>query len=383
MTFEFATANRILFGPGRVKELPDHARRNGRSALLVTGRNNERSEASRRLLLARGVSVIPFSIDGEPTIECVKEGAAQTRYHTCDQVIAFGGGSVIDGAKAIAALATNRRPALDYLEVIGKGEPLDTKPLPVIAAPTTAGTGAEVTRNAVLTSPDDKIKVSLRHPMMVPAIALLDPELTYSLPPQLTASTGLDALAQLIEPFVSARANPLTDAICRDGISLVARSLESAFHKSEPAARKDMMLASLFGGLALANAGLGAVHGFAAPLGAMFEAPHGGLCAALLPGVMRANIQAARESAEKRPLLDRYDEVARRLTGMPAASAEDGALWVQELVGSFGLPRLSGYKVTREQFPAIIAKAKIASSMKANPIEFSDPQLNEILERSL
>jgi alcohol dehydrogenase class IV len=383
MTFEFATANRILFGPGRVKELPDHARNNGRSALLVTGRGHERSEASRRLLLARGISVIPFNVEGEPTIECVKEGAAQTRYHTCDQVIAFGGGSVIDAGKAIAALATNRRPALDYLEVIGKGEPLDTRPLPVIAVPTTAGAGAEVTRNAVLTSSEEKFKVSLRHPWMLPAIALLDPHLTHSLPPALTAATGLDALSQLIEPFVSARANPLTDAICREGISLAARSLEIAFHKNEPAARKDMMLASLFGGLALANAGLGAVHGFAAPLGAMFDAPHGAICAALLPGVMRANIQAAREISEKRALVERYDEIARRLTGNPAATAEDGALWVQERVSAFGLPKLSAYKVTQSQLPAIIAKAKNASSMKANPIEFSDAQLNEILQRSL
>lgn len=380
MTFEFATANRILFGPGRVKELPDHARQFSRSCLFVTGANTDRSEASRRLLMARGVGVTPFSIIGEPTIEAVKEGSAQTRYHNCDLVIGFGGGSVIDAAKAIAALATNRRPALDYLEVIGKGEPLETKPLPTIMVPTTAGTGSEVTRNAVLTSPEHRTKVSLRHVLMLPTLALLDPELTYSMPLAVTAATGLDALSQLIEPFVSNRAHPLTDGCCRQGMALVAQSLRNAFKTGSNAeARANMMTASLLGGLALANSGLGAVHGFAAPLGAMYSAPHGAICAALLPAVMRANIHRA---SEKKEVAARYEEVARILTGKPTATAEEGAHWVDALCDDVNIPPLSHFVHNRQDFPGIVAKAKATSSMRANPFALTDLELTEILQRS-
>lgn len=377
MNFEFATANRILFGPGRIQELPDLARKNGRSALLVIGSNSERSDNVRRHLAARGVTVVPFHIHREPTIEIANEGAAQTRYHTCDSVIGFGGGSVIDAAKAIAALATNRRPAIDYLELIGKGEPLLVPPLPMIAVPTTAGAGAEVTRNAVLTASEAKLKVSLRHHLMLPGVALIDPETTHSMPPGITAATGMDALSQLIEPFLSSRANPLTDALCRDGIGLAARALPRACKNgADSEARCDMALAALFGGLALANAGLGAVHGFAAPLGAMFNAPHGAICAALLGPVFRINTRAAASN-------DRFEEVARRLTGNPAARAEDGVEFVANLARSLNIPGLREYGVMRESFPKIITKAKNASSMKANPTALSDSDLEEILSLAL
>lgn len=377
MNFEFATANRIVFGPGRIQELPDLARKNGRSALLVIGSTGERSENVRRHLAGRGVTVVPFHIPGEPTIEIANEGAAQTRYHTCDSVIGFGGGSVIDAAKAIAALATNRRPAIDYLEVIGKGEPLVVPPLPTIAVPTTAGAGAEVTRNSVLTATGAKLKVSLRHQLMLPGVALVDPETTHSMPPAITAATGMDALSQLIEPFLSSRANPMTDALCRDGIGLVARALPQAFKNGADAeARRDMALAALFGGLALANSGLGAVHGFAAPLGAMFNAPHGAICAALLGPVLRVNSRAATSK-------ERFEEIARRLTGNPAARAEDGIEFVANLARSLNIPGLRQYGVLRESFPEIIAKAKNASSMKSNPAALSDADLQEILSLAL
>lgn len=377
MSFEFATANRILFGPGQFGELPELARKHGRSALLVIGSSSERSDALRRHLIARGVSITPFHVRGEPTMELANEGAAQTRYHTCDSVIGFGGGSVIDAAKAIAALATNRRPVIDYVEVIGKAQPLLVPPLPMIAVPTTAGAGAEVTRNSVLTASDAKLKISLRHRLMLPAIALVDPELTYSLPPRLTAATGMDALSQLIEPFVSNRANPLTDAICREGISQAAGSLQRAFKAgSDGQARRAMSLASLFGGLALANAGLGAVHGFAAPLGAMFNAPHGAICAALLAPVMRVNIRSI-QNAEK------FEEIARRLTGNPAARAKDGVTFIENLTRDLEIPKLSSHGIAREDFPQIIAKAKNASSMRANPAPLSDADLDEILSLAL
>src|SRR5208282_5705063 len=228
----------------------------------------------------------------------------------------FGGGSAIDAAKAIAAMLTNKGELLDYVEIIGRGKPLTQPSAPFIAVPTTAGTGSEVTRNAVLASPEHRVKVSLRSPLMLPRVAVVDPELTYALPPAITASTGLDALTQLIEPFVCARANPMVDALCIEGIRRAARSLREVVHQNPgKSAREDMALASLFGGIALANAGLGAVHGFAGPMGGMFAAPHGALCAALLPGVMAANVAALRRRQPGGEGLRRYDEIARLLTG--------------------------------------------------------------------
>jgi alcohol dehydrogenase class IV len=376
MNFEFATANRIIFGAGQIKLLPDLARAHGTSALVVVGKESERTQSIRQMLAARGISVTTFNVPCEPTIELVTEGAGKARLEKCNAVIAIGGGSVMDAGKAIAALATNRRPTLDYLEVIGAGEPLQERPLPMIAIPTTAGSGAEVTRNAVLTSRQHKVKVSLRHAWMLPTVALLDPTLTYSMPPAITAATGLDALSQLIEPFVSSKANPMTDAICREGLDVVARSLRTAFQNgSDAAAREGMALASLFGGLALANAGLGAVHGFAAPFGAMYNAPHGSVCAALLAPVMRAN--------SRHTSVARFEEIARRLTGNSAAKAADGVVWVENLARDLAIPGLGSYGLRAGDFAELIAKAKNASSMRANPVALSDAELTEILQTAL
>lgn len=373
MMFDFATAGRIVFGLGRVKELPDHARRCGRGALFVTGKNLERSDAVRRMILARGVSVTPFVVEGEPTIEAVKEGVSLARYHTCDFVIGFGGGSAIDAAKAIAALSTNRHPTIDYLEVIGKGVQLEMNPMPMIAVPTTAGTGSEVTRNAVLTSPEHKLKVSLRHPLMLPEVALLDPELTFSVPPAVTATTGLDAVSQLIEPFVSKKANPLTDGFCREGLLMASEGLSRAVKNgSDAEARSQMMMASLCGGLALANSGLGAVHGFASPLGAMLKAPHGALCAALLPSVIRVNLRRSSDETKRR-----YDEAAVSL------GVKDVADWAEGLAREFGIGGLKSLGATEGIFGEAIEKAKLASSMKANPVELTDDELKEILQRAM
>ena len=226
-------------------------------------------------------------------------------------VVGIGGGSVIDTAKAIAALVSNSGEPLDYLEVIGKGCALERAPVAFIALPTTAGTGSEVTRNAVLGSPEHGVKASLRSPMMLPRLSVIDPELTVELPPALTASTGLDALTQLIEPYVSSRANAMTDLYCLEGMRRVSRSLRRAFvDGGDKEARTDMAFASLLGGLALANAGLGVVHGFAAPMGGMFDAPHGAVCAALLPHGVAANIRALRSRGANGDALRRYAEVA-------------------------------------------------------------------------
>lgn len=307
MQFEFATATKILFGAGRLRETGTLAKQFGSRALVVTGRHIDRAEPLVTVLAAEQVARVVFPVNGEPTTDTVLQGVQRAREEQCDLVIGFGGGSAIDAGKAVAAMLANDGDLLDYLEVIGKGQPLKQPPLPFIAIPTTAGAGAEVTRNAVLASPAHRVKVSLRSPMLLPRVALIDPELTYRLPPDVTASTGLDALTQLIEPYVSAKANPMTDALCREGVQKVATSLRRAFENgNDTAARADLSLASLFGGLALANAGLGVVHGFAAPLGGMFPAPHGAVCAALLPGAMEVNLRALQQRQPRHPALRRY-----------------------------------------------------------------------------
>ena len=267
--FEFATAARILFGEGTLRQVPAAAASLGRRALLVTGASPDRAAPLLKALQAAHVSTVPFAVPGEPTLDLIRSAPRD-----CDFVIAFGGGSALDAAKAIAALLTNPGDPLDYLEVIGLGRPLAVPAAPCIAIPTTAGTGSEVTRNAVLASPEHRVKASLRSPSMLPRLAVVDPELTYDLPPAITAATGLDALTQLIEPYVSLRANPMTDQFCVEGMRRAASALPRVWENGgDREARCDMAWASLLGGMALANAGLGAVHGFAAPIGGMFPAP--------------------------------------------------------------------------------------------------------------
>ncbi|MCX6901457.1 MAG: iron-containing alcohol dehydrogenase [Verrucomicrobia bacterium] len=383
MNFEFATATRIIFGPGTLREVGPIAKAFGQRALVVTGRTAQRAKPLLSALRAAGVKCATFSIAGEPTTVSVREGTQRARDERCDTVIGFGGGSALDAAKAIAALLTNGGDLLDYLEVIGRGKPIAVPSAPCITIPTTAGSGAEVTRNAVIGSPRHRVKVSLRSPFILPRVAIVDPTLTHRLPRQATANSGLDALSQLIEPFVSAKANPMTDAFCRAGMRLVAQSLRRACeHGDDAAAREDMSLASLLGGLALANAGLGAVHGFAAPLGGMFTAPHGAVCARLLPRVMEVNICALRGRRPGSETLRRYDEVAQLLTGSPRATADDGVAWVSELCEALGIEPLRSYGVKSGHFTALVEKAAAASSMKGNPIPLSQSELREILALS-
>lgn len=376
MMFEFATAGRIIFGCGTLAQAAPAAAKFGRRALVVTGRNAERVRPLLDALKKEGVAFELFSIAGEPAIEDAKRAATSK----ADVVIGFGGGSVIDLAKAAAALMTNPGDPLDYLEVIGKGLPLKNRPAPCIAIPTTAGTGAEVTKNAVLASPEHKVKVSMRHPLMIPDLAIVDPECTLSMPSAVTAATGLDALTQLLEAFISRKANPMTDGFCREGLPRAVRSLRRAFENgSDIKAREEMALASLFGGLALANAGLGAVHGFAGPIGGMFNAPHGLVCAALLPYVMRANLAALR-GAESFQTLERLGEFAR-MTGR--STAEEGIEWLAALCRDLQVPPLSEFGITEADLHVIAEKGKSASSMKGNPVLLSDEQLIRILQAAL
>jgi len=383
MHFEFATAQRILFGPGKLKELPALSESLGQRAALVTGSSAERVAPVFEALKKSGLHPVAFSITEEPTTDRIAAMAAQAREQGCDFVVAFGGGSVIDAGKAVAALLTNTRDLMDYLEVIGKGEPLENDPAPCIAIPTTAGTGAEVTRNAVLLSPAHNVKVSMRHPKMLPSVALVDPALTLTLPRAVTASTGLDAFTQLFEAFISIKANPLTDGICREGLELVSRSLHRAYtHGNDLHARTDMALGSLFGGLALANAGLGAVHGFAGPIGGMFKAPHGLVCASLLPAAYAVNIRALEARAATSPALEKFYEVAAIVTASRKVTLDDLLEWIKETCMQMHVPGLSDFGVTESDIPTIVEKAKQASSMKGNPVPLWDAELTEILTRS-
>ncbi len=384
MRFELATATRIVFGPGVSREAGPLAKEFGRRVLVVTGRDGSRAKGLVAGLREHGLCVVTFAVDGEPEVAAITAGVARAKAEKCEVILGFGGGSALDAGKAIAAMLANPGELLDYLEVIGRGKTLSQAPAPFIAIPTTAGTGSEVTRNAVLASPEHRVKVSLRSPLMLPKVALVDPELTYELPPAITASTGLDALTQLIEPYVSCRANPLTDALCVEGIRRAARSLRVAWGQGrDAAAREDMSVASLFGGLALANAGLGAVHGFAGPIGGMFPAPHGAVCAALLPPVMAANLRALRQRAPESESLRRYTQVARLVTGNDNASADAGVAWVADLVKELQIPRLGNYGLRSEHTQDLVEKASHASSMKANPIALTGEELARVLAAAL
>lgn len=384
MRFEFATAARVIFGAGTLKEAGALAAGFGQRALLVTGASLPSAGPLLAGLADHHVGCVSFAVSGEPDTQAVRLGSELARREGCDVVVGFGGGSAVDAGKAIAALLANGGEPLDYLEVIGRGKSLARPSVPFIAIPTTAGTGAEVTRNAVLAAPEQHVKVSLRSPFLLPRVALVDPELTYSLPPAITASTGLDALTQLIEPFVSARANPLTGALCREGMARVARSLRRAFAAGDdPAARKDMSLASLFGGLALANAGLGAAHGIASVVGGMYPAPHGAVCARLLPYVMETNLLALQRARPDSPALQRYDEVAQVLTGNPAAAAAAGVEWVQDLCRELRVPPLGAYGLTRQDLPLVVEKSLVASSTQANPIKLTPDEIASILSRAI
>ena len=384
ISFEFATAARIVFGSGTLGEVAPAVAGLGRRALVVTGRSVDRAAALMEQLESVKVAADTFPVSGEPTLDTIRAGVEKARVCASEVLIGFGGGSAIDASKAIAVLLTNPGSLLDYLEVIGRGKPLTHPPLPCVAVPTTAGTGAEVTRNAVLTAPDHRVKVSLRSPLMLPRLAVVDSALTLSLPPDLTASTGLDALTQLIEAFLCNRPNPITDALSREGMRRAAGALRRACRDGQDRqARHDMALASLLGGMVLANARLGAVHGLAGPLGGMFPAPHGMICARLLPVVMAANVRAIERRAPESPVLERFVEVARLLAGDAAATLPAGLAWLEALVEDLGVLPLSRFGLSDHDLPAVITQAKQASSMKGNPIALEEQELTTILRRAL
>jgi alcohol dehydrogenase class IV len=379
--FEFATATRIRFGPGSVTRLAEEISEIPGPGLLVTGRDPSRAESVRQALRRAGRTWSEWRNHGEPTVAAVLGDSEEARLSGARWVVACGGGAAIDAGKAVSALATNDGDPFDFLEVVGRGLPLRARPLPFIAVPTTAGTGAEATRNAVLGSPVHRVKVSLRSPWMLPAAAIVDPSLSLSLPAAVTASTGLDALTQLLEPFVGSRSNPLTDSLCREGLSRIARSLGRVFDDPEDTeARSEMALAALFSGMALANSGLGAVHGIAGPLGGMSDIPHGTLCAALLAPVWMANCEALIRDGDPDNRLFRYREAARLLTGNPGADISDGERWLTETIIRLGIPKLRELGVHKDSFEELVSKAEASSSMKGNPVRLGRSGIRDLLD---
>jgi len=384
LSFEFATAGRIVFGRGTSAQSASAARAYGQRALVVVGRDPARQAGLLDLLQQTGLSVEVMQVAGEPTVELVRQGTRLARDQKAGVVVGMGGGSCLDAAKAVAILATHPGDVLDYLEVIGAGKAFDRPGIPMLAIPTTAGTGTEVTRNSVLASTEHGVKVSLRSPYLLPRLAIVDPDLSSDMPPDLTARVGCDALTQLIEPFVSTRANPLTDAVCREGLRRAAPALRRAFQLgSDAEARQAMAAAALLSGLALANAGLGVVHGLAGPIGGMVSAPHGAICAALLPLGMEVNLRGLRARMPDSEALLRYTELGFLLTGRPQATAEDAVAWATALIADLGLLRLSAFGLTSRMVPTVVQRASVASSTRTNPIALNEAELTEIVERAL
>ena len=383
--FEFATATRIVFGPNSVKESVNWAKKNGARAFVITGKSRQRGEKLESILTKAAIEFTTFPVAHEPTTELLREAVTEARNFCPSCVIGFGGGSVIDTGKIVAALLTNSGQLFEYLEVIGNGEKISQRPAPFLAIATTAGTGAEVTKNGVVLSKEHGVKVSMRSPLMLPDCAIVDPLLTHSLSPAVTASTGLDALVQCLEPYVSNKANPMTDAFCQEGLKRAGRSLRKVFDNGhDEKGREDMALTSLFGGLALANAKLGAVHGFAGPLGGHLSAPHGVICAAMLPLVFSKNVELLRQLGdERKEQLKRFDGAAKLLTGQEDAKAQDGVLWIRELCEHLQVPPLAKMGLVEADIDMLAEKASRSSSMKGNPILISKKELADLLRKAM
>ena len=384
ISFDFSTASRIIFGVGKINEIGEIVQSLGKKVYILSGL--PMGQTLNKLLQRLDASGLDRQVDyvtDEPSIQTLAGSLHRMEFFDPDVVIGFGGGSAIDTAKTVAALITNPGDLIDYLEVIGRGKQISVPPVPMVAIPTTAGTGSEVTRNAVIGDSEKRVKVSLRSQLLFPKVALVDPELTLDLPPHITASTGMDALTQLIEPLTSNKANPLTDAICLEGLHRVVHSLHEAYlHGDNLDARQDMAYASLLGGIALTNAKLGVVHGFASVLGGMFSAPHGAVCARLLPFTVEVNIKALLDRNPSNGVLGKYLEIAKIVTGQADANLVDGVAWLRSLLDELMIRPLHEYGLRPADFHEIVQKTKTASSTQGNPILLNDHELFEILDRA-
>ena len=380
-TFEFATATRIVFGPGRAQELPALVAGWGERVVVLTG---SRPDRHRALIDALPMDAAIVTVSGEPTVGVAREAVAAAREHGAQAVVSLGGGSVIDLGKTVAMLLGNGGDPLDYLEVIGRGQPIGRPSVPFAAVPTTAGTGAEVTMNAVLASPEHGRKASVRARSMLPALAVVDPLLTVDCPPAVTAASGLDALTQCLAPLVSRNATPITDALAAQGLRHAAAGLRAAYADgTDVAARTEMALCSLLGGLSLANAKLGAVHGFAGVIGGLVPVAHGAICAALLAPVTEANVRALRERAADHPALAAYRQAAELLTGRSDATVEDGVEWIAATVRQLGITGLAAGGLDPALVDEVVDKTGSSSSTKGNPIDLTPAELQQALVAAL
>jgi len=390
MDFEFYTAARIIFGAGKFKEIGKLAREHGKQALVIIGGGSlQKAGVVQRLvdlLGEHGIVCNFYQVTGEPQVETVDEGVSAAKKSQTEMVISLGGGSVIDTGKAISGLVTNGGSVMDYLEGVGKGKRIARPALPFIAIPTTAGTGSEVTKNAVICSRTQKFKKSIRSPHLIPKIALVDPLLTHTMPPAVTASSGLDALTQLIEAYVSKGANPITDALAQKGITLAASSLYRAYCNGNDAeARQNMALASLLSGIVLANAGLGAVHGIAAALGGLFPIPHGIACAVLLPHVVEMNFKALLTKNPVDSIVKKYRQLCKLLLDKeinPKDGVSPAVEFLHGLCEKMAIPSLTSFGINKDDIPSIVAHSR-GSSMRFNPVELSDEELITILEKTI
>jgi len=377
--FSFATAQEIRFGRGCAEQEIAVVSRYGSKVFVVHGANADRSDWLVNRLNDQSLTVQRFKCASEPDVDIIEAGVNAARAHRAQVVISLGGGAVIDAGKAIAALVPAQRPMMDHLEVVGRGLALEDDPLPFIAIPTTAGTGAEVTKNSVISVAEHRRKVSLRDVRMLPDLALVDPALTDDTPRGITLASGLDAVTQVIEPYLSNKANRLTDALCRDAILQGMQALVRLMRHEDSAARDDMAWVSLCGGLALANSGLGAVHGLAGVIGGLCGAPHGAICGALLPHVLQAN--AAQADMDARTAARIAEVQGWIATGLKVAVPDAfGAL--AEWSRAQGLPRLADMGLSRQDHEAVAMSSVASSSMKGNPVPLSVAELQVILNAS-
>ncbi|MGR8942516.1 MAG: iron-containing alcohol dehydrogenase [Gammaproteobacteria bacterium] len=392
--FSISRLPRISYGSGRINEVPALAAAYGRTALVVTGRQSfcatPRWQTFTRGLDAKGLRWLHFTVSGEPSPMLVDDAVSRFRGDAVDVVIAVGGGSVLDAAKAVAGLLPHGNSVMDHLEGVGRNIPYRGPSVPFIAVPTTAGTGSEATKNAVLSvQGPDGFKKSFRDECLIPEYAVIDPDLLASCPPELAAADGMDAFTQLLESYVSLKANPFIDALAWSGMSAVKEGFFAAWEGKEPEAghgRGAMAYASLLSGITLAQVGLGSVHGLASPLGAYFPIPHGVVCGTLVSAATGINIKALQEREHGNPALAKYAEVGRLLTGRPeledagarAALTALLAEWCERLQ----LPRLNGYGISAADFPLIVANSR-GSSMQTNPIVLTDAEIEAILAERL
>ena len=388
MPFSFFSPEAIHYGRGQSQQTANLAKGFGPSVLLVHGANAARAKWLVASCAEAGLQLTTLSCAQEPSLPDIEAALADLKGKPLDVVIALGGGAVIDFAKALAALIRCDAPPIEYLEVVGTGRALDHVPLPMIALPTTAGTGAEVTKNAVISVPDRGLKVSLRDPRMIPNIAIIDPALMQGAPKRIVLSAGLDAVTQLIEPYLCSKANPMTDALCRQGLEAGFAALRRVVEADDPAAWDVMGLVSLYGGLALANAGLGAVHGLAGVIGGTTNAPHGEVCGALLPAVLASHQSKAKADPDSETalrldwvmgLLDATFAGEMPLDGDPARKGK-GLPGVLRWSKQHGLRGLGDMGLNPADYAEVATAGMGASSMKANPFVLTQQELIEIMQ---